>query len=53
MVLIYMDTFEADAACIEELGEEYVRYMQRVPRVNFVAGLLRLLVHPGPESTEV
>jgi protein-S-isoprenylcysteine O-methyltransferase Ste14 len=52
MVLIYMDTFKADAACIEKFGEEYVRYMQRVPRVNFVAGLLRLLVHPRQESTE-
>jgi protein-S-isoprenylcysteine O-methyltransferase Ste14 len=52
MVLIYMDTFNADAACTEKFGEEYVRYMQRVPRVNFVAGLLRLLVHPRQESTE-
>ncbi len=53
MVLIYLDTFKADEACIEKFGEDYVRYMQRVPRVNFVAGLLRLLVHPRPESTEV
>jgi protein-S-isoprenylcysteine O-methyltransferase Ste14 len=53
MALIYLDTFRADAACIEKFGEEYARYMQRVPRVNFVAGLLRLLVHPSPESTEV
>ena len=53
MILIYMDTFKADEACIEKFGEEYVRYMQRVPRVNFVAGLLRLLVHPGSESTAV
>ena len=53
MVLIYMDTFKADKACIEKFGEEYVRYMQRVPRVNFVAGLRRLLVHSRPESTEV
>ena len=53
MILIYMDTFKADEACIEKFGEEYVRYMQRVPRANFVAGLLRLLVHPGSESTAV
>jgi protein-S-isoprenylcysteine O-methyltransferase Ste14 len=53
MALIYADTFNADAACIEKFGEEYVRYMQRVPRVNFVAGLLWLLMHPRPESTEV
>jgi protein-S-isoprenylcysteine O-methyltransferase Ste14 len=53
IVLICLDTFNADAACIEKFGEEYVDYMQRVPRVNFVAGLLRLLVHPKPESTEL
>lgn len=43
MILIYADTFNADKACIEKFGEEYVRYMQRVPRVDLVAGLLRLL----------
>jgi len=53
MVLIYIDAFKADESCIEKFGEEYVRYMQRVPRVNFIAGLLRLLVHPRPESREV
>jgi protein-S-isoprenylcysteine O-methyltransferase Ste14 len=53
MVLLFVDTFRADEACIEKFGQEYVRYMQRVPRVNFVAGLLRLLAHPRPGSTEV
>jgi protein-S-isoprenylcysteine O-methyltransferase Ste14 len=43
MVLIYIDAFRADEACIEKFGQEYVRYMQRVPRVNFVAGTVRLL----------
>jgi protein-S-isoprenylcysteine O-methyltransferase Ste14 len=50
MVLIYVDTFKADQACIEKFGQEYVRYMQRVPRVNFLAGILRLLVHPKQED---
>jgi protein-S-isoprenylcysteine O-methyltransferase Ste14 len=53
IVLIYIDTCKADEACIEKFGEEYAQYMQRVPRVNFVAGLLRLLVQPGPKSTEL
>jgi protein-S-isoprenylcysteine O-methyltransferase Ste14 len=51
MALIYIDTFKADEACIEKFGSEYVRYMQRVPRVNFLAGILRLLVRQRPEST--
>ena len=52
-ILIYLDTFNADKACIDKFGDEYKRYMQRVPRVNFVTGLLRLLVRPRPEGTEV
>jgi protein-S-isoprenylcysteine O-methyltransferase Ste14 len=51
MVLIYVDTFNADRACIEKFGQEYVRYMQRVPRVNFVTGILRLLVRARAEKT--
>jgi protein-S-isoprenylcysteine O-methyltransferase Ste14 len=43
MALIYVDTFNADQACIEKFGQEYVRYMRRVPRVNFVTGIVRLL----------
>lgn len=50
MVLLYTDLFRADEACIEKFGQEYVRYMQHVPRVNFLAGILRLLAHPRLES---
>jgi protein-S-isoprenylcysteine O-methyltransferase Ste14 len=52
MVLIYLDTFRADQACIEKFGQPYMRYMQRVPRVNFVAGILRLLARSRRESAE-
>jgi protein-S-isoprenylcysteine O-methyltransferase Ste14 len=51
-ILIYIDTFKSDEACIEKFGQEYVGYMQQVPRVNFLAGILRLLVRPRSESSE-
>jgi protein-S-isoprenylcysteine O-methyltransferase Ste14 len=50
--LIYVDTFNADQACIEKFGKVYLRYMQRVPRVNFIAGFWRLLVQRGREKMD-
>lgn len=47
MTLIYVDTLNADEACIQKFGQAYVDYMQRVPRVNFLAGVLRLLRQEG------
>jgi len=43
MVLAYVDTFNLDQSCIEKFGDVYERYMERVPRVNFVAGIIRLV----------
>jgi len=40
MGLIYADTFKADQYCINKFGDEYKRYMEKVPRVNFVAGII-------------
>jgi protein-S-isoprenylcysteine O-methyltransferase Ste14 len=42
MALAYADTFKADQRCIEKFGDPYRQYVQRVPRVNFVLGLVRL-----------
>ena len=50
IALVYLDTFRADSDCIEKFGEAYAGYMQRVPRVNFVAGLLRLLLSAREED---
>jgi protein-S-isoprenylcysteine O-methyltransferase Ste14 len=43
MVLAYVDTLKADQYCIEKFGDAYRRYMETVPRVNFVAGIIRLV----------
>jgi protein-S-isoprenylcysteine O-methyltransferase Ste14 len=41
--LTYFDLFEADKDGIEKFGNTYEAYMKRVPRANFVLGVLRLL----------
>jgi protein-S-isoprenylcysteine O-methyltransferase Ste14 len=41
MILVYADTFKADQYCIKKFGDQYRRYIERVPRVNFLAGILR------------
>jgi protein-S-isoprenylcysteine O-methyltransferase Ste14 len=43
MVLIYLDLLKADQRLVEKFGDAYRRYMERVPRVNFVSGIIRLL----------
>jgi protein-S-isoprenylcysteine O-methyltransferase Ste14 len=43
MVLAYADTLKADQRCIEKFGDAYRRYIERVPRINFVAGIIRLV----------
>ena len=43
VVLNYIIALEADRAGIEKFGDAYRRYMQKVPRMNFLAGLIRLL----------
>jgi protein-S-isoprenylcysteine O-methyltransferase Ste14 len=43
--LVYADTLKADQYCIEKFGDEYERYIHRVPRVNFILGFIRLLGH--------
>jgi protein-S-isoprenylcysteine O-methyltransferase Ste14 len=45
MVLIYLDIRAADQEGIEKFGDEYKLYMQRVPRANFLLGVVRWLKH--------
>jgi protein-S-isoprenylcysteine O-methyltransferase Ste14 len=46
-VLIYADIQAADQEGIEKFGDEYRRYMLRVPQVNFLIGGVRLLRRKG------
>lgn len=43
MVFGYLDTFKEEQRCIEKFGDEYKRYMEKVPRINFVLGIIRAL----------
>ena len=43
MVLVYLDALKADRYLVKKFGDGYTRYMQKVPRVNFLAGIIRAL----------
>lgn len=49
MVLVYADTYKADQDCIEKFGDPYKQYIQKVPRVNFLLGILRLIKNKRSE----
>lgn len=48
--LLYVDILIADKHELKKFGEDYKRYMQRVPRVNFLLGITRLLKHRKGEK---
>ena len=39
--LTYIDLIRADKACVERFGDEYEAYMKKVPRANFLLGIIR------------
>ena len=41
--LTYIDLIKADKACTERFGEDYEAYMKKVPRANFLLGIIRRL----------
>ena len=43
VVLNYFITLKADQELIEKFGHDYKHYMQKVPRMNFLVGLIRLV----------
>jgi protein-S-isoprenylcysteine O-methyltransferase Ste14 len=43
MIFGYLDLFKEEERCVKKFGEEYRSYMKRVPRVNFLLGIVRVL----------
>jgi len=43
MILMYLDILNADKYEIRKFGDEYKRYMEKVPRTNFMLGIFRIL----------
>ena len=43
--LMYIDLLKADKQLIEKFGDDYKQYMKKVPRANFVLGIIRLLIY--------
>ena len=41
--VVYMGCREEEQRLIQQFGDDYIRYMQKVPRMNLLAGVIRLL----------
>jgi protein-S-isoprenylcysteine O-methyltransferase Ste14 len=41
--LTYIDLFKADKDGIKKFGDDYKEYMKKVPRANFLLGIILLL----------
>jgi len=41
--LFYIDVLKEEQMSITKFGDEYLHYMQRVPRMNFILGIIKLL----------
>ncbi|MCK4417622.1 MAG: isoprenylcysteine carboxylmethyltransferase family protein [Candidatus Latescibacteria bacterium] len=42
-VVVYMGSREEEQRLIQQFGDDYIRYMQKVPRMNFLVGVIRLV----------
>ena len=43
IVVLYLSAREEDQRLVQQFGEDYIRYMQRVPRMNILVGVTRWL----------
>ena len=42
-VILYMGAREEDQRLVQQFGDDYIQYMQKVPRMNICVGVARLL----------
>ena len=43
LLFFYLHILQEEDYCLAHLGDDYQDYMQRVPRLNLIAGILRLI----------
>lgn len=43
MIIFYLGIIDGDKEGIKKFGEDYKRYMQKVPQINLLAGIYRLV----------
>ncbi len=43
IIILYKDMFRADRYGIKKFGKSYKSYMKKVPRMNFVLGIIKIL----------
>ena len=42
IIIYYCSSFDEEKTALKKFGEQYQEYMKRVPRFNFIVGLVRL-----------
>lgn len=47
IIITYIDTLEEDKSSVAKFGSTYCKYMQNVPRLNFLLGIIRFLKKKG------
>ena len=43
VITYYVSTFEEEISAIRKFGEDYKQYVERVPRMNFLLSIIRLI----------
>jgi protein-S-isoprenylcysteine O-methyltransferase Ste14 len=43
MIFGYLDLYKEEQRCIKKFGEDYIQYMEKVPRINVLQGIFRVI----------